>query len=217
MNTNELETSHKRLVNPGEFRTKSTSSSKPVKFTLDGDSDVSSGNSAASNWQNIIHDEDYSMTSSQRSYMSDQEQMEDENDLTLEHTSSQEPTNASMDYSVSLQNNNFYEGKNQQNNHGNKKFNPISVVPPNNFNIINSYCHSMPQLYPHVNTNQALLTYFNPPPAPLQQQPQQAKTFHHVNTYASNLSFLTAPHTNNFVQYQNVHQGQSNDQSNKES
>jgi hypothetical protein len=233
MNTNELEATHKRLVNLGELRTTSSSSkttgsfnTKPVRFTLDGDNGENSAN-----WQSNHHDGDYSTSygSQHSAYMSEQEQMDDENDLTLEHMSYQDSaaSPATNDYFFMPNYSNFYEtNKSQQNNPASKKFNPASALPPNNFSLINSYCHSMPQLYPHVNANQALLTYFNlPPPMPLplqqqhqqQHQPHQQKPYHHVNTYGSNLSFMAAPHSSNLVQFQNVHPNKPVVSPNKES
>ena len=182
MNTNESECSN-RIINSEEFRTMSSASlsnsfsnGKLVTFSLEtnGRTDNDDLNST-SGYQN---ENDY-----------DEEKMEDENDITLdENTVHSGLTDYSSSVSFTLQDFSSSNNFSDQKSHNNSSFS--AHMSNNNFSLLNSYCHSMPQLYTPPTAapagislhNQALLGYFNP-----QQQ------YHHVNTYANNMNFANIP------------------------
>jgi hypothetical protein len=231
MNTNELETANKRLVNPGEFRTTAkanngvTAAAKPpVRFTISNETGGSNnfwlGEGAGQ----------------EHGYMSERERMDDENDSTLDEnmfqqSESNSTTAGSSDYfstsngpsqpvyEIKAHQLHYQQQQHQQYQHHqphqgftNKRQSSSQMQSQathsnnnnnssnNNFSLINSYCHSMPQLYPHVsaasNAQVGLLSnYFKPALIPHVPHHNNPASYHHVNSYASHLNNFYPPAT----------------------
>jgi hypothetical protein len=179
-------------------------SSSQVKFSLDS-SDADSS----------TLDDNFSFENNENRILIDDEMDRtlDENTINSSFLSSDYSSSAThLSFSNQI---NFIDTKNLLNSNPNKATTtaatPTNMIMNPNFSLLNSYCHSMPQLYNHHNNHQPLHNS-NPAPQPRFQinhlqpnhlNPPQHQNMQFVNNYYQNNQNTNNNNNNNLINHVN--------------